>query len=132
MSKMRHNPVNKPPRREPEYKTDEPKTQERPKTVCPNCGHETVIVIGSGGTTQEDARCTECGTVLSTQLGQGSDEKPAVVSKPLDKIATNEQTPRCPHCGSVELEEMPPQNFLRWRCNHCRRHFRKPATGMAA
>jgi cytoskeletal protein RodZ len=46
----------------------------------------------------------------------------------LNKIVTNDQTPRCAFCESPRIERMPNANFLKWRCNDCRRHFREPVT----
>lgn len=66
------------------------------------------------------------------ELQRREDEARAQINNSMAKIMTNEETPRCPFCKSVKLEEMPPQNWLRWRCNDCRKHFRAPVKGRAA
>lgn len=89
------------------------------------------------GTTAEQNAIIDEGLMLDEAEGYVDgmrDEQLAAngIDKSIAKVMTNEETPRCPFCKSVKLEEMPPQNWLRWRCNDCRKHFRAPVKGRAA
>lgn len=100
---------------------------------CPQCGAPLVSAIGSGDAATEIVRCGQCGYQNPTDLPLaagvvelGKKEEAKVTRESLNKVVTNDQTPRCAFCSSVRIERMPNANFLKWRCNDCRRHFREP------
>lgn len=56
------------------------------------------------------------------------DEIVAEQNAPLAKVEVNDDTPRCPFCRGVRVEQLPAmlQGFNRWSCLDCRKTFRAP------
>ena len=156
MSKMKRQQPAFTAKPEAEFVREEPKRPEEPQPMeCPECKARLVVKIAGGDAALELARCQQCGTEFKIENGKlvkhdlvvglpnsatvgaphqqtaGIDKK---AGNDLAKVMTNDETPRCPYCGSVKIQELPAMmmSFNRWTCNDCHGSFRAPVKGKAA
>lgn len=147
MSKMKRQQLAFTAKPEAEFVREEPKEPEEPQPMeCPECKARLVVKIAGGDAALELARCQQCGTEFKIENGKLAKHEPNLAKEHIEaisnlyakadlaKVMTNDDTPRCPYCGSVKIQELPAMmmSFNRWTCNDCHGSFRAPVKGRAA